>query len=69
MLAVINHPDRQGYDVRFKLMLDLNGFWANFTKFKDVEGWNKFIFILISRLDTINLTIIFWNEVVPHQDG
>ncbi|XP_073523137.1 uncharacterized protein [Phyllobates terribilis] len=68
ILAVINLPDRQGYDVSFKIMPDLDRFWANFPKFRDTDGWNKFIFVPISRPDTVTVNIIFWNEAVPPQD-
>ncbi|KAM3928136.1 zinc finger CCHC domain-containing protein 3-like [Leptodactylus fuscus] len=68
ILAVINLPDRQGYDVSFKLMSDLDRFWANFTRLRDTEGWDKFSFIPISRPDTASVTIVFWNEAVPPQD-
>ncbi|XP_073524558.1 uncharacterized protein [Phyllobates terribilis] len=66
--AVINLPDRQGYDVSFKLMSDLDRFWANFPKFRDAEGWSKFSFIPISKPDTVTVNVIFWNESVPPQD-
>ncbi|KAM3936857.1 uncharacterized protein RB166_001698 [Leptodactylus fuscus] len=68
ILAVINLPDRQGYDVSFKLMSDLDRFWANLTRLRDTEGWDKFSFIPISRPDTASVTIVFWNEAVPPQD-
>ncbi|XP_056388735.1 zinc finger CCHC domain-containing protein 3-like [Hyla sarda] len=68
ILAVINLPDRQGYDVSFKLMSDLDRFWAHVTRVRDADGWNKFSFVPISRPDTANVTIIFWNESVPPQD-
>ncbi|XP_073528944.1 uncharacterized protein [Phyllobates terribilis] len=68
IFAVINLPDRQGYDVSFKIMPDLDRFWANFPKFRDTDGWNKFIFVPISRPDTVTVNIIFWNEAVPPQD-
>ncbi|KAM3928130.1 uncharacterized protein RB166_006272 [Leptodactylus fuscus] len=68
ILAVINLPDRQGYDVSFKLMSDLDRFWANLTRLRDTEGWDKFSFIPISRPDTASVTIVFWNEAVPSQD-
>ncbi|XP_073510335.1 uncharacterized protein [Phyllobates terribilis] len=67
VLAVINLPDRQGYDVSFKVRSELRHFWANFFKFRDMDGWNKFRFIPISKPDTVNVTIIFWNEAVPPQ--
>ncbi|CAJ0931722.1 unnamed protein product [Ranitomeya imitator] len=68
ILAVINLPDRQGYDVSFKLMTDLDRFWSNFPKFRDTEGWSKFSFIPISKPDTVAVNVIFWNESVPPQD-
>lgn len=68
ILAVINLPDRQGYDVSFKLMSDLDRFWASFSGLRDKEGWRNFIFIPISKPDTANVTIMFWNESVPPQD-
>ncbi|KAG8540197.1 hypothetical protein GDO81_019714 [Engystomops pustulosus] len=51
ILAVINLPDRQGYDVSFKLMGNLDRFWAIFPRFRDAEGWNHFSFIPISKLE------------------
>ncbi|KAG8537880.1 hypothetical protein GDO81_023648 [Engystomops pustulosus] len=68
ILAVINLPDRQGYDVSFKLMCNLDRFWAIFPRFRDAEGWNNFSFIPISKLGTVTVTVIFWNESVPQQD-
>ncbi|XP_073442725.1 uncharacterized protein [Dendrobates tinctorius] len=68
ILAVINLPDRQGYDVSFKLMSDLDRFWSSFPKFRDSEGWSKFSFIPISKPDTVTVNVIFWNESVPPQD-
>ncbi|KAM3934932.1 uncharacterized protein RB166_002340 [Leptodactylus fuscus] len=68
ILAIINLPDRQGYDVSFKLMASLDRFWANYTHLRDTEGWNKFTFIPISRPDTVTVNIVFWNESVPPQD-
>ncbi|XP_056394628.1 uncharacterized protein LOC130290689 [Hyla sarda] len=68
ILAVINLPDRQGYDVSFKLMSNLDRFWSNFPRFRDAEGWSKFSFIPISKPDTVIINIIFWNEAVPPQD-
>ncbi|KAG8540797.1 hypothetical protein GDO81_018527 [Engystomops pustulosus] len=68
ILAVINLPDRQGYDVSFKLMGNLDRFWAIFRRFRDAEGWNNFSFIPISKLGTVTVTVIFWNESVPQQD-
>ncbi|XP_073443608.1 uncharacterized protein [Dendrobates tinctorius] len=67
ILAVISLPDRQGYDVSFKVRSELRHFWANFFKFRDVDGWNKFRFIPISKTDTVSVTINFWNEAVPPQ--
>ncbi|XP_075684391.1 uncharacterized protein LOC142652620 [Rhinoderma darwinii] len=68
ILAVINLPDRQGYDVSFKLTPDLDRFWAHFSKFRDKTGWDKFSFIPVSKPDTVGVNIIFWNEAVPPQD-
>ncbi|KAM3924664.1 uncharacterized protein RB166_007993 [Leptodactylus fuscus] len=68
ILAIINLPDRQGYDVSFKLMASLDRFWANYTHLRDTEEWNKFTFIPISRPDTVTVNIVFWNESVPPQD-
>ncbi|XP_073515872.1 uncharacterized protein [Phyllobates terribilis] len=68
ILAVTNLQDRQGYDVSFKLMPDLDRFWANYPKFRETEGWNKFILVPISRPDTVTVNITFWNEAVPPQD-
>ncbi|XP_056410647.1 uncharacterized protein LOC130347929 [Hyla sarda] len=68
ILAVINLPDRQGYDVSFKLMSNLDRFWSNFPRFRDKAGWSKFSFIPISKPDTVIINIIFWNESVPPQD-
>ena len=68
ILAVINLPDRQGYDVSFKLMCDLDKFWASFSGLRDKEGWRDFILIPISKPDTATVNIIFWNESVPPQD-
>ncbi|CAI9579893.1 unnamed protein product [Staurois parvus] len=68
ILAVINLPDRRGYDVSFKLMSGLDRFWAGFSGFRDKEGWKIFTFIPISKPDTANVNIIFWNESVPPQD-
>ncbi|CAI9567913.1 unnamed protein product, partial [Staurois parvus] len=65
ILAVINLPDRQGYDVSFKLMFDLDRFRANFSKFQDKEGWKNFIFILISKPDTANVSIISGMSLCP----
>ncbi|PIO12339.1 hypothetical protein AB205_0068730, partial [Aquarana catesbeiana] len=62
ILAAINLPDRQGYDVSFKLMSDLDRFWASFSGLRDKEVWRNFIFIPISKPDTANVTIMFWNE-------
>ncbi|XP_077118086.1 uncharacterized protein LOC143774409 [Ranitomeya variabilis] len=67
ILALISLPNRQGYDVSFKVRSRLRHFWANFFKFRDVDGWNKFRFIPISKSDTVSVTIIFWNEAVPPQ--
>ncbi|CAJ0954307.1 unnamed protein product [Ranitomeya imitator] len=67
IFALISLPDRQGYDVSFKVRSQLRHFWANFFKFRDVDGWNKFRFIPISKSDTVSVTINFWNEAVPPQ--
>ncbi|CAJ0968451.1 unnamed protein product, partial [Ranitomeya imitator] len=68
ILAVSNLQDRQGYEVSFKLQCDLDRFWANYPRFRDAEGWNKFILVPISRPDTVTVNITFWNEAVPPQD-
>ncbi|KAM4036403.1 LOW QUALITY PROTEIN: uncharacterized protein ACNLHF_015336 [Anomaloglossus baeobatrachus] len=68
ILAVSNLQDRQGYDVSFKLVGDLDRFWAHYPKFRDTEGWNKFLLIPISRPDTVTVNVTFWNEAVPPQD-
>ncbi|XP_073446444.1 uncharacterized protein [Dendrobates tinctorius] len=68
ILAVSNLQDRQGYEVSFKLMSDLDRLWANYPKFRDAEGWNKFVLVPISRPDTVTVNITFWNEAVPPQD-
>ncbi|XP_077306235.1 zinc finger CCHC domain-containing protein 3-like [Lithobates pipiens] len=65
ILAVINLPDRQDYYVSFKLMSDLDRFWASFSGLRDKEGWRNFLFIPISKSDTANVNIILWNESVP----
>ncbi|XP_069623260.1 zinc finger CCHC domain-containing protein 3-like isoform X2 [Ranitomeya imitator] len=67
IFALISLPDRQGYDVSFKVRSQLRHFWANFFKFRDVDGWNKFRFIPISKSDTVSVTINLWNEAVPPQ--
>ncbi|KAM4036404.1 LOW QUALITY PROTEIN: uncharacterized protein ACNLHF_015337 [Anomaloglossus baeobatrachus] len=68
ILAVSNLQDRQGYDVSFKLVGDLDRFWAHYPKFRDTEGWNKFLLIPISRPDTVTVNVTFWNEAIPPQD-
>ncbi|XP_073446023.1 uncharacterized protein [Dendrobates tinctorius] len=66
--AVSHLQDRQGYEVSFKLMSDLDRFCANFLKFRDTEGWKKFVLVPISRPDTVTVNITFWNEAVPPQN-
>ncbi|KAM9324713.1 uncharacterized protein PAF06_000795 [Gastrophryne carolinensis] len=68
ILAVINLPDRQGYDISFKLMASLDRFWASVTKFRGTEGWDQFILIPVSKPGTVSVNILFWNESVPPQD-
>ncbi|KAM4034319.1 uncharacterized protein ACNLHF_020922 [Anomaloglossus baeobatrachus] len=68
ILAVSNLQDRQGYEVSFKLVGDLDRFWAHYPKFRDTEGWNKFLLVPISRPDTVTVNVTFWNEAVPPQD-
>ncbi|KAM4012532.1 uncharacterized protein ACNLHF_004789 [Anomaloglossus baeobatrachus] len=68
ILAVSNLQDGQGYDVSFKLMSDLDRFWADYPKFRDTEGWNEFLLVPISRPDTVTVNVTFWNEAVPPQD-
>ncbi|KAM9308473.1 uncharacterized protein PAF06_012681 [Gastrophryne carolinensis] len=68
ILAVINLPDRQGYDISFKLMSSLDRFWASVTKFRGAEGWDQFILIPVSKPGTVSVNILFWNESVPPQD-
>ncbi|KAM4023517.1 LOW QUALITY PROTEIN: uncharacterized protein ACNLHF_028180 [Anomaloglossus baeobatrachus] len=68
ILAVSNLQDGQGYDVSFKLMSDLDRFWADYPKFRDTEDWNKFLLVPISRPDTVTVNVTFWNEAVPPQD-
>ncbi|KAM9296262.1 uncharacterized protein PAF06_017166 [Gastrophryne carolinensis] len=68
ILAVINLPDRQGYDISFKLMASLDRFWASVTKFRGAEGWDQFILIPVSKPGTVSVNILFWNESVPPQD-
>ncbi|KAM4031857.1 zinc finger CCHC domain-containing protein 3-like [Anomaloglossus baeobatrachus] len=68
ILAVSNLQDGQGYDVSFKLMSDLDRFWADYPKFRDTEDWNEFVLVPISRPDTVTVNVTFWNEAVPPQD-
>ncbi|KAM9326277.1 zinc finger CCHC domain-containing protein 3-like [Gastrophryne carolinensis] len=68
ILAVINLPDRQGYDISFKLLSSLDRFWAGVTKFRGAEGWVQFILIPVSKPGTVSVNILFWNESVPPQD-
>ncbi|KAM9294294.1 zinc finger CCHC domain-containing protein 3-like [Gastrophryne carolinensis] len=68
ILAVINLPDRQGYDISFKLMASLDRFWASVTKFRGADGWDQFILIPVSKPGTVSVNILFWNESVPPQD-
>ncbi|KAM4038306.1 uncharacterized protein ACNLHF_016607 [Anomaloglossus baeobatrachus] len=68
ILAVSNLQDGQGYDVSFKLMSDLDRFWADYPKFRDTEDWNEFLLVPISRPDTVTVNVTFWNEAVPPQD-
>ncbi|KAM4048802.1 uncharacterized protein ACNLHF_008769 [Anomaloglossus baeobatrachus] len=68
ILAVSNLQDGQGYDVSFKLMSDLDRFWADYSKFRDTEDWNEFLLVPISRPDTVTVNVTFWNEAVPPQD-
>ncbi|KAM9294378.1 zinc finger CCHC domain-containing protein 3-like [Gastrophryne carolinensis] len=68
ILAIINLPDRQGYDISFKLMASLDRFWASVTKFRGAEGWDQFILIPVSKPGTVSVNILFWNESVPPQD-
>ncbi|KAM4015374.1 uncharacterized protein ACNLHF_002031 [Anomaloglossus baeobatrachus] len=68
ILTVSNLQDGQGYDVSFKLLSDLDRFWADYPKFTDTEDWNEFVLVPISRPDTVTVNVTFWNEAVPPQD-
>ncbi|XP_075198349.1 uncharacterized protein LOC142301207 [Anomaloglossus baeobatrachus] len=67
-LFVIQLPDRQGYYVRFRGISYLRYFWANISKFQDMDSWNKFTFSLVSKQDLVDVTITFSKETVLPQD-